>query len=171
MGGILTPIMARETVPAASSAHADRSGRGLVVSGAIITAISLAITTVVAIYFVAGLVSSPQAMSIIFPFLLLSWLALAMPTWIAGIVLLGSGRQMQRGRVRGQAVTWIFAAGSLPVIAVLLVAAITSSITGTDVTFILLVVSIPLMIVVSIAAGAWLVWGRRQDGGLAAHAG
>ena len=139
---------------------APSRGRGLVIIGAIITGISLAITLAAVVYFVDGMLTSAEAMSMVFPFLLLGWLALAIPTWALGIWLLGLGRQRQRGAVRGSAVAWIVAIGALPAIGFLLSLAMGAATGGAAIVFYALIVSIPLMIVLSIAAGAWLVWGK-----------
>ena len=135
-----------------------KPGRGLVIAGGILAGISVAITVATCVYFVTGLIEGPEAMSMIFVFLLLGWLLLATPTWIAGIVLLGLGRQRQRGQVRGYLVAWIIALGGLPLVGMLLMSAASSA--GSQVLFFALIASIPLAIIGSIAAGAWLVWGK-----------
>lgn len=147
-----------ETLPGSNAAPSR--GRGLVISGAIITGISLAITLAAIVYFIDGMVRSAEAMSMVFPFLLLGWLALAIPTWTVGILLLGMGRQKQRGVVRGSTVAWIVAVGALPVIGFLLSSAMGAAMGGSSIVFYALIASIPLMIVLSIVAGAWLVWGK-----------
>ena len=97
----------------------------------------------------------------VFAFVLVGWLALATPTWTLGIVLLGIGRQRQRGQVRGAIAAWIIALAGLPLVGSLLMGAVSSAGSdGVPVVFIALVVSIPLAIIGSLAAGAWLVWGR-----------
>lgn len=142
---------------------ASRPGRGMVIAGAIIVAIAAILTIVAIAYFAAGMTSSPQAMSMVFPFLLLAWLATATPTWVIGILLLGLGRQQQRGPVRSQGLAWVLAMAALPIISVLLVLVMSAAMAGTTVVFMALMVSIPVMIVTGFGAGAWLVWGRPRD--------
>lgn len=144
-----------------SAAAPKPRGRGLVIAGAVIAGISVVITAAACIYFVTGVMESPEAMSMVFVFVLLGWLALATPSWSLGIVLLGIGRQQQRGPVRGHVAAWIIALGSLPLVGFLLSSAVFSGGSGNlELLFYALIVSIPLAIVGSLAAGAWLVWGK-----------
>ncbi|MGI9196651.1 MAG: hypothetical protein ACR2KE_04240 [Candidatus Nanopelagicales bacterium] len=151
-------MSATHGVTATTSALPAR-GRGLVVAGAIVTIASLAVTVLAVAYFIAGMGASSEAMSMVFPFLLMFWLLLAIPSWMLGIGLLGAGRQQQRGPVRGHVAAWIVAMAALPVIVLLLILAIVAS-GSSPVFFDALLVSIPLMLIASLAAGAWLVWGK-----------
>lgn len=151
-------MRATHEVTATTSALPAR-GRGLVVAGAILTAASLAVSGLALAYVIAGMGASSAAMSMVFPFLLMFWLLLAIPSWMLGIGLLGAGRQQQRGPVRGHVAAWIVAMVALPVIVLLLVLAIVAS-GSSSIFFFALVGSIPLMLIASLVAGAWLVWGR-----------
>ena len=59
-----------------------KSGRGLVVSGGILSGLSLVMTGAAVVYFIVGIQGGPEAMSLIFPFLLLGWLTIAGATWV-----------------------------------------------------------------------------------------
>jgi len=148
--------------PAPSPAPAAR-GRGLVVSGAILVALYLLPAVAMIVWFLAGLVTSDEAMGMVFPFWLIALLVLT-PLWIAGIALLGAGRAQQRGPVSGSVIAWILALGGMPAIGVVLVVTVSLLGTGQDwvagASFAVLLVSIPLLTVLALLSGAWLTWGR-----------
>ena len=84
-----------------SSQAPAKSGRGLVIAGGIVTGISVTITAVALVYFVTGLITAAEAMSMVFPFLMLAWLFLAVPTWVAGIALLWGKPQQATSSTSG----------------------------------------------------------------------
>ena len=136
---------------------APRNGsRGMVITGGIITGISLLITGAAVVYFVTGVITSPEAMSMVFPFLLLGWITFGLPTWFIGVPVLAIGRSRQRGPVKGATAAWIVALAGLPVVGFLLGSATSGSIW----VFYALVVAIPLAIVTMIVGLIWLVWGK-----------
>ena len=91
-------------------------------------------------------------------------LVLLTPIWVVGIALLGVGRSKQRGRVRGAIVAWILAVGGLPGIAILIAAGNwagnSGGIDGTGIALMIILSGIPVLSVLALASGAWLVWGR-----------
>lgn len=136
------------------------TGRGMVITGSVITVVSLLITGAAVAYFVTGMISSPEAMSMVFPFLLIGWLTFAMPTWFIGVPVLGLGRARQRGPVKGAKAAWVVTLAGLPTVAVLLFLTAAS---GASVAFNSLIVAIPIAIVAMIGGVAWLVWGKPAD--------
>ena len=138
----------------AEAARGD--GRGMVIGGGIITGISLVITGAAVAYFISGIISSPEAMSMVFPFLLIGWLTFALPTWFVGVPLLGLGRARERGPVRGATAAWIVTLVGLPTVALLLV----SAASGASWVFYALIVAIPAAIIAMIVGLVWLVWGK-----------
>ena len=133
-----------------------KSGRGLVVSGGILSGLSLVMTGAAVVYFIVGIQDGPEAMSMIFPFLLLGWLTIAGPAWFIGLPLLAIGRSQQRGPVRGATAAWIVALMGLPTVGLLLA----SAASGATWVFYALIAAIPLSIVAMIGGLAWLVWGK-----------
>ncbi|MFM9135091.1 MAG: hypothetical protein ACKOT0_06615 [bacterium] len=153
-----------------SSPH-EASGRGLVVSGAIVVVLYLVPTLALVVWFVSGLVGGGDvAASMIFPFWLMGLLALT-PLWIIGILLLGFGRRRQRGPVKGDVAAWIVAIAGIPAIGVLfgfLLSLIQAMPSGEGVglsqfAFVAFVISIPVLFLAALAAGAWLAWGSGLD--------
>lgn len=145
-------------------------GRGLVVSGAIVVALYLVPALALFIWFISGLTGGGDvAASMVFPFWLLGLLALT-PLWLLGILLLGFGRRRQRGPVKADTPAWILAIGGIPAIGVLfgiLLSIIQSTPSGADVdvsqlAFVAFAISIPVLFLVALVAGAWLTWGPRQ---------
>ncbi|MFM1966163.1 MAG: hypothetical protein RL134_1888 [Actinomycetota bacterium] len=138
-------------------------GRGLVITGAILVVLYLIAAIALLVWFLSGLVTSPEAMSMVFPFWLFAFL-MATPLWVGGIAMLGSGRARQRGPVRGAVIAWILAIGGMPAIGVLLTTTISLVTSGLDslggVAFAALIIGIPVLTVVALAGGAWLTWGR-----------
>lgn len=145
------------------AAQAPARGRGLVITGAVLVGIYLVPAVALIAWFVWGLITASQAMSMVFVFWLLALLALT-PLWVLGIALLGLGRSQQRGPVQAAPVAWILAAGGMPAIGALLLGAISLLSTGQDslggVAAVALVVGIPLLTVLALLSGAWLTWGR-----------
>jgi hypothetical protein len=138
-------------------------GRGLVIAGAILVGLYLLPALALIAWFLWGLASSAQTMSMVLPFWLLALLVLT-PVWIAGIALLGAGRAQQRGPVAGSVVAWVLALGGMPAIGFLLTATVSLLGTGQDAvasaSFVALLISIPLLTVLALLSGAWLTWGR-----------
>jgi len=146
-------------------------GRGLVIAGGILAGLYVIITVVLFAWFAQGLATGGEtALSMVFPFWLIGWLAFT-PLWLAGIGMLGIGRSRQRGPVRASVVAWIIALGSVPLIPVILSGLMSVLSSGLDVStegaastvaFAILVASIVLMPLIALAAGAWLTWGAPQ---------
>lgn len=149
--------------PVPPAAPTDSRGRGLVIAGAILVVLYLLPALAMLAWFVWGLVTAPEAMSMVFPFWLLALLALT-PLWIVGIALLGAGRAQQRGPVAGATPAWVLAIGGMPAIGILMVTSLTLLGAGQDslggVGFVLLVIGIPLLTVLALLSGAWLTWGK-----------
>ncbi len=142
------------------TASGQRAGRPLVISGGIITGLSLLVTALAVVYFIHGALTAPEAMSMVFPFVLLGWIILACPTWVIGVPLLAVGRSRQRGPVKGATAAWIVALAGLPIVLFL----VGSAISGSPEVLYALVVAIPLAIVSSVVGLVWLVWGAPADG-------
>lgn len=140
----------------------------MVVSGAIVTCLYFAPAIALFVWFGTALAGGEDtAASMVFPFWLFGLLALT-PVWIVGILLLGFGRRRQRGPVRADVVAWVLALGGIPAIGVLfglLLSLIQSVPVGSDgnltgVAFVAFAISIPVLFVAALLAGAWLTWGR-----------
>jgi hypothetical protein len=132
----------------------------MVISGAIILSIGVLVTVAALIYVITGL-STPggdQAMSMIFVFILLGWLFFGAAPWYLGLVLIGLGRRKQRGPVRGEVLAWILACAVYPVVTAQL--SLLMGGTGNEATFLIFVISIPVLIVVSWVGAALLIWGK-----------
>lgn len=138
-------------------------GRGLVIAGAILAGLYLVPAIALIAWFVSGLISSPEAMSMVFVFWVFGLLALT-PLWVGGIAMLGVGRARQRGPVKGATVAWILAIGGLPAIGALLSVTLSLLTSGQDslggLAFVAFVVGIPLLTVLALLSGAWLTWGK-----------
>lgn len=143
--------------------RAPSRGRGLVVSGAILVGLYLLPAVALIAWFVWGLLTSMEAMSMVFAFWIVALLALT-PLWIVGIALLGAGRSQQRGPVRAATAAWVLAIGGMPTIGVLLTAVTSLLGVGQEAlggfAFALLVAGIPVLTVLALASGAWLTWGK-----------
>jgi len=141
-------------------------GRGLVIAGSILVGLYLLPALVLIAWFVSGLLTSSEAMSMVFVFWLLA-LLLLMPLWIVGIALLGAGRAQQRGPVAGSVAAWVLAIGAMPAIGGLLGLTVSAVGAGGDslagATFAALVIGIPVLIVLALASGAWLTWGKPRS--------
>ena len=120
----------------------ERRGRGLVIAGAILTVLSLLATIAAAVATVMALTAERQY-GIAFFGILLYWAILGGTTWYIGVPLLGLGRTQQRGPVKFAVLAWVIALILLPVVAL-----------GTV-----------LAAVPSVAAAAWLVWGKPAQKG------
>ena len=72
-------------------------------------------------------------------------LVLAVPTWYIGVPLLATGRSQQRGPVRRSVLAWVIALVLLPLVFIAMA---------------MPVFMFPLAFVPSVAATAWLVWGK-----------
>ena len=149
-----------DTDPA--SAPPPARGRGLVIAGSILVVLYL-VPVVVWLAGIAWALIRQQELPIEF----LIWffaLVILTPVWVVGIALLGAGRSQQRGRVKGAIVAWIVAVGGLPGIAVLIAAAnwagSSGGTAGTGIALTIILSGIPVLSVLGLAAGAWLVWGR-----------
>jgi hypothetical protein len=147
----------------AQQAPAAPRGRGLVIAGAILVGLYLLPALAMLAWFLWGLVTAPEAMSMVFAFWLLALLLLT-PLWAVGIALLGAGRSQQRGAVKGATLAWILAIGGMPAIGALMAASIALLGAGQDslggVSFVLLVIGIPVLTVLALLSGAWLTWGK-----------
>ncbi|MBM3688065.1 MAG: hypothetical protein FJW80_00130 [Actinobacteria bacterium] len=115
----------------------QRPGRGLVIAGAILTGISVLVTVSAGVDSIRAL-TAERTYGIAFFGILLYWTILAAPTWYVGVPLLGIGRTQQRGPVKYSVWAWVVALAVLPVV----------------------FVATPLASVPSVAAAAWLVWGK-----------
>ena len=137
-------------------------GTGLVVAGAIFLVIGLLVTVGALAFFINGM-STPdgdQAMSMIFPFLIMAWMVFGAAPWYLGLILSALGRRQQRGPVTGEVVWWIFGCAVYPAVFFqlgLLVAGI-----GTVPTFIIFAFSIPVFILLSWLGAAMLIWGKAR---------
>ena len=121
----------------------SRRGRGLVIAGGILTVLSLIVSIAVAVnWFILFLDPNTRGIAYFAGFLAL--LVLGAPTWYIGVPLLATGRSQQRGPVKRSVLAWIIAMAFLP--AVLISGALGS-------------LSL-LAFVPSVAATAWLVWGK-----------
>ena len=138
-------------------------GRGLVIAGAILVVVYLIPAIAMMVWFVSGLITSPEAMSMVFGFWLAALLLLT-PLWVGGIALLGTGRAQQRGPVAGAVIAWIFALGGIPAIGALLMTLIAFIPAADDflvnAAFAVVVIAIPVLTLLSLLSGAWLTWGR-----------
>lgn len=156
------------TEPVAAPAQPPARGRGLVIAGAIITAVYLVPALALIGWFLWGLIDAAEAMSMVFLFWLFALLALT-PLWLIGIALLGVGRSRQRGPVQGATVAWILALGGLPAIGALISVVVQVASSGQDapatIAFVGLIVGIPLLLVLALGSGAWLTWGRPRTSG------
>ena len=149
-----------DTDPASASPPAR--GRGLVIAGSILVVLYL----VPAVVWLAGIAWALIRQQEL-PMQFLIWffaLVILTPVWVVGIALLGAGRSQQRGRVKGAIVAWVVAVGGLPGIAVLIAAANwagnSGGTAGTGIALTIILSGIPVLSVLGLAAGAWLVWGR-----------
>lgn len=121
----------------------SRRGRGLVIAGGILTVLSLIVSIAVAVnWFFLFLDPNTRGIAYFAGFLAL--LVLAAPTWYIGVPLLATGRSQQRGPVKRSVLAWIIAMAFLP--AVFIAGALGA---------LLLLAFVP-----SVAATAWLVWGK-----------
>ena len=138
-------------------------GRGLVIAGAILVIVYLVPAIALIAWFVSGLISASEAMSMVFIFWVFGLLALT-PLWVCGIAMLGVGRARQRGPVKGATVVWILAIGGLPAIGALLSVTLSLLTSGQDslggIAFAAFVVGIPVLTVLALVSGAWLTWGK-----------
>lgn len=118
-------------------------GRGLVIAGAILTVLSLLILIAVAVnWFVLALDPNTRGIAYFPGFLAL--LVLAAPTWYIGVPLLATGRSQQRGPVKRSVLAWVIALIYLPVLVI-----------AGSLGLLFLLAFVP-----SVAATAWLVWGK-----------
>ena len=133
------------------------------IAGSILVGLYLLPALALIAWFVSGLLTASEAMSMVFVFWLIA-LLLLMPLWIVGIALLGVGRAQQRGPVTGSVAAWVLAIGAMPAIGVLLTLTVSAAGGGGDavagVAFAALVIGIPVLMVLSLASGAWLTWGK-----------
>lgn len=140
-------------------------GRGLVMAGAILVGVYLVPAVALIGWFLWGLLTASEAMSMVFVFWLLALMALT-PAWVIGILLLGVGRARQRGPVTGAPVAWVLAVGGLPAVGALLALAVALAGSQTEgvaaASFVALVVGIPLLCLLALLSGAWLTWGRTR---------
>ena len=159
----MLPVTDRPVAAQQAQDPAASRGRGLVIAGSILVGLYLLPALAMLVWFVWGLVTAPEAMSMVFPFWFLALLVLS-PVWVAGIALLGAGRSQQRGPVAGSVVAWVLALGGMPAIGFLLIA--TESLLGTvplavtSASVVALLISIPLLTVLALLSGAWLIWGK-----------
>lgn len=151
------------TAPPADTPTAPSRGRGLVIAGAIIVGIYLVPAIALIAWSVSGLISAPEAMSLVFIVWVFGLLTLT-PLWVVGIALLGAGRSRQRGPVKGATAAWILAIGGMPAIGVLLGVLFVLLDSGQDalsgVAVVALLAGFPLMTVITLLSGAWLTWGK-----------
>ena len=154
------PILAPVPIPA--PVPSPPQGRGLVIAGAILVVLYIVPTVVWLVGLGWALIRQQEL-----PMQFLIWffaLVLLTPIWVVGIALLGVGRSKQRGRVRGAIVAWILAVGGLPGIAILIAAGNwagnSGGIDGTGIALMIILSGIPVLSVLALASGAWLVWGR-----------
>ena len=138
--------------------RAPRPGRVTTVIGGILLGISAVITVIAAVYFVTGMISSPEAMSMVFPFLLMFWIFFAAPTWYLGLLLIGIGRSQHRGPVAWAPLAWILACALFPLISLQMI--LLGAVEPSSALFIVFVVSIPVLIIAGFASAAWLLWGK-----------
>lgn len=135
--------------------------------GAALVVLFLAVTTVLAAWFFQG-VGDPSwgtAASMVFPFVVILWLAIGIPLWSAGISLWASHRQGQRGAVPGAVAAWILALAAMPCAALLLILLVGGSALSTaasSVLFVAFVLSLPVGLLLALLSGAWLIWGRAR---------
>ena len=149
-------------VPIPAPVPSPPQGRGLVIAGAILVVLYIVPTVVWLVGLGWALIRQQEL-----PMQFLIWffaLVLLTPIWVVGIALLGVGRSKQRGRVRGAIVAWILAVGGLPGIAILIAAGHwagnSGGIDGTGIALTIILSGIPVLSVLALASGAWLVWGR-----------
>ena len=135
----------------------------LVIAGAILVVLYLIAAIAMLVWFISGLVTSPEAMSMVFVFWLFALLMLT-PVWVGGIALLGSGRARQRGPVAGAVIAWILAIGGFPAIGAILMTLISFIPAANDslvgVAFAVVVIGIPVLALLALLGGAWLTWGK-----------
>lgn len=138
-------------------------GTGLVVTGAVFLGIGILVTVGALAFFISGM-STPdgdQAMSMIFPFLIMAWIIFGAAPWYLGLVLVAIGRRQQRGPVTGEVIWWIFGCAVYPGVFFqlsLLVAGV-----GSVPTLFIFAVSIPVFILLSWVGAALLIWGRPKQ--------
>jgi hypothetical protein len=137
-------------------------GRGLVIAGAILVVLYIFPTVVWLVGMGWAFIRQQEL-----PLQFLIWffaLVLMTPIWVIGIALLGVGRSRQRGRVRGAIVAWILAVGGLPGIAIVIAAGnwagSSGGAAGTGIALAVILTGIPVLSVLALASGAWLVWVR-----------
>ena len=149
-------------------------GRGLVISGALLIALNLIVTIVVAAYlrFFDALVAMGVDTGL-GPALIPIGLAVDIASWFVGVPLLAIGRSRQRGPVKGAVFAWIVALAAVAVALVLLLFIVNASVTafyaGTAEPVPAWIIyasiaSVPLTIISAYAAVAWLAWGTPARG-------
>lgn len=125
-------------------------GRGLVVAGGILTVLSVAVSVAAAVNWVVFLATDEQGIA--FFWILVYWFILAAPTWYVGVPLLAIGRSQQRGPVKLSVLAWVIA------MALLLFVLVATGIGNWQ------FVVFPVSFLPSVAAAAWLVWGKPVSG-------
>ena len=147
------------------TAPAPGHARGMVIAGAILVGAYLVPAVALIGWFLWGLLTASEAMSMVFVFWLLALMALT-PAWVIGILLLGVGRARQRGRVAGAPAAWVLAVGGLPAVGALLALAVVLAGSQSEgvasASFVALAVGIPLLCLLAFLSGAWLTWGRTR---------
>ena len=131
-----------ETTP--DSEPTPGRGRGLVIAGGILTVLSLLVSIAVIVDWVV-LFSNPDTRGMHYFGGFLALLVLAVPTWYIGVPLLATGRSQQRGPVRRSVLAWVIALVLLPLVFIAMAMPL---------------FMLPLAFVPSVAATAWLVWGK-----------
>lgn len=145
-------------------------GRGLVASGALLIALTLITTIMVASYllFFDSLVAMGVATGL-GPMLIPIGLAVVIPSWYVGVPLLAIGRSRQRGPVKGAVIAWIVALAAVPVALILLLLVVNASVTafyaGTAEPVpvwagYIVIALVPLAVISALAAVAWLARGK-----------
>lgn len=137
------------------------------IAGAILVSLYLLPALAMLMWFIWGLATAPEAMSMVFAFWLIALLTLT-PLWVVGIALLGAGRSRQRGAVKGATLAWILAIGGMPAIGALMAMSIALLGAGQDslggASFALLIIGIPVLTGLALLSGAWLTWGKPRVG-------
>ncbi|MFM9135436.1 MAG: hypothetical protein ACKOT0_08405 [bacterium] len=136
--------------PASKPSPGKTRGRGLVIAGGILTVLSVAVCVAAAVNWVVFLATDEQGIA--FFWILVYWFILAAPTWYVGVPLLAIGRSQQRGPVKLSVLAWVIA------MALLLFVLVATGIGNWQ------FVVFPVSFLPSVAAAAWLVWGKPVSG-------
>lgn len=136
-----------------------RLGRGLVITGSIVTGIYLTLAIVLIVWMVDAYIMDGGAAGMVFPYWLFVFIAIT-PAWIGGIILLGAGRTQQRGPVKGAIPAWIIAIGAIPTIPTFALGFASATDDVQVIAVYAVVYGTPTLPALALIAGAWLTFGK-----------